>query len=77
LCFGLFFKYRSWKNGALAVVNPGGDSDTAGAIYGGLAGAYFGLEAITAEWVEGMQRREQIEEIASGLAKLTTDTPST
>src|SRR5688572_28982590 len=33
------FKYDSFAEGALAVVNLGGDSDTAGAVYGGIAGA--------------------------------------
>lgn len=34
----------------LAVVNLGGDSDTNGAIYGQLAGAFYGYEAIPITW---------------------------
>ncbi|PGH27714.1 hypothetical protein AJ80_00501 [Polytolypa hystricis UAMH7299] len=65
-----FFKYPDWKDGALAVVNLGGDSDTAGAIYGALAGAFCGVEEIPTEWVEVMQNRELIERVADGVANL-------
>ena len=63
-----FFRFDTWKDGALAVVNRGGDSDTAGAVYGGLAGAFYGLDSIPTKWLDGMQKRELIEEIAGGLA---------
>ncbi|KAJ5942221.1 hypothetical protein N7516_002389 [Penicillium verrucosum] len=63
-----FFKYDTWKEGALAVVNLGGDSDTAGAVYGGLAGAFYGFDAIPGEWVDGMQKKGFIESIAGALS---------
>lgn len=63
-----FFKYDTWKEGALAVVNLGGDSDTAGAVYGGLAGAFYGFDDIPGEWVDGMQNKGFIESIASALS---------
>ncbi|EKV07424.1 ADP-ribosylglycohydrolase family protein [Penicillium digitatum] len=63
-----FFKYDTWKDGALAVVNLGGDSDTAGAVYGGLAGSYYGFDAIPGEWVDGMQNKGLIESIAGALS---------
>ncbi|KAJ5779555.1 ADP-ribosylglycohydrolase family protein [Penicillium paradoxum] len=59
-----FFKYDTWKDGALAVVNLGGDSDTAGAVFGGLAGAFYGFDSIPSEWVDGMQKKSFIEDIA-------------
>jgi ADP-ribosylglycohydrolase len=65
-----FFKFDDWKGGALAVVNLGGDADTAGAVYGALAGCWYGVEGIPGEWKEGMQRKELIEEVAGGLAGL-------
>lgn len=68
-----FFKFDSWKQGALAVVNRGGDSDTAGAVYGGLAGAFYGLEDIPQEWKDGMQRKDFIEGIATKLANGVVD----
>ncbi|KAJ6048688.1 uncharacterized protein N7446_011371 [Penicillium canescens] len=71
-----FFKYDSWKEGALAVVNRGGDSDTAGAVYGGLAGAYYGVEFIPQEWKDGMQRKDFIGGIANKLAQGVVDASS-
>ncbi|CAG8030700.1 unnamed protein product [Penicillium salamii] len=59
-----FFKFDSWKKGALAVVNLGGDSDTAGAVYGGLAGCFYGIASIPSEWVNGMQNQEFIQGVA-------------
>lgn len=47
----------------LKAVNLGEDTDTIGAIAGGLAGIYFGYEAIPAEWREVIIRREMIEEL--------------
>ncbi len=39
----------------LKAVNLGDDSDTVGAIAGGLAGLYYGYEAIPGEWLEVLQ----------------------
>ncbi|CAG8154124.1 unnamed protein product [Penicillium nalgiovense] len=63
-----FFKYDTWKDGALAVVNLGGDSDTAGAVYGGLAGSFYGFDAIPDKWVDGMQNKGFIGSIAGALS---------
>lgn len=72
-----FFKYESWEEGVLAVVNLGGDSDTAGAVYGGLAGVYYGYEAIPPRWVNGMQNGGMIRDISGKFADLVpTEEPS-
>lgn len=65
-----FFKYDKWADGALAVVNLGGDADTAGAVYGGLAGVFYGVEAIPEKWVNGMQKPELIREISGKFADM-------
>ncbi|KAL4994863.1 ADP-ribosylation/Crystallin J1 [Aspergillus recurvatus] len=65
-----FFSTSTFESGALRAVNLGWDADTVGAVYGGLAGAFYGLEAIPSRWVEGLQNREVIEEIADGLVTL-------
>lgn len=67
-----FFMCDSWEEGALAVVNLGGDSDTAGAVYGGLAGVFYGYEAIPNRWVNGMQNRGLISDIAGRFARLVS-----
>ena len=48
-------------------VNHSGDSDSVGAIAGGLLGAYLGIEAIPARWIEGVELNREIEEMAKDL----------
>lgn len=45
-----FFSTRTYEDCLVATVNCGGDSDTAGAIVGAIAGAYYGLDAIPDRW---------------------------
>jgi len=47
-----FYHTDSFEEGALKAVNLGDDADTVGAIYGMLAGAYYGINAIPLEWLE-------------------------
>lgn len=58
------FKYDTWADGALAVVNRGGDSDTAGAVYGALAGVFYGVESIPWRWVSKMRNADLIRDIS-------------
>jgi ADP-ribosyl-[dinitrogen reductase] hydrolase len=44
--FNCFFRSRSFEECIVTTVNQGGDADTTGAIAGGLAGTYYGLEDI-------------------------------
>ncbi|KAE8411992.1 ADP-ribosylation/Crystallin J1 [Aspergillus pseudocaelatus] len=67
-----FFKYDCWAEGALAVANLGGDADTAAAVYGGLAGAFYGIESIPTEWVDGMQNKGFIAEVAGKLSEIVS-----
>lgn len=51
----------SFEEGLITAVNRGGDADTIGAIYGGLAGAYYGFHQIPSRWVDSLDpdtRRE-------------------
>lgn len=62
-----FSTTESFESGALAAANLGNDADTTAAIYGQLAGAYYGVEAIPARWRECIARREEIEQVAERL----------
>jgi ADP-ribosyl-[dinitrogen reductase] hydrolase len=47
-----FATTESFKDGVLAVANLGDDADTTSAIFGQLAGAYYGEDAIPLDWRE-------------------------
>jgi ADP-ribosylglycohydrolase len=57
----------NFRDGALAAVNLGGNSDVIGAIYGQLAGAYYGINAIPQTWRTALVQRVQIESFADQL----------
>ena len=59
-----FLNTDSYKECVLKAVNLGDDTDTVGAVAGGLAGLYYGLEAIPAEWIELLPKKEWIIELA-------------
>ena len=62
-----FARSTSFRQGALLAVNLGDDADTTGAIYGQLAGAFYGVEAIPDEWRSKLTARETLETFASRL----------
>ena len=45
------------------MVSLGEDADTTGAVAGGLAGTYYGIEGIPKEWLEKIEAREYAGEI--------------
>ena len=47
-----FYHSTDFREGALQAVNLGDDADTTGAVYGQLAGAYYGVEGIPSGWRE-------------------------
>ncbi|MCA1801672.1 MAG: ADP-ribosylglycohydrolase family protein [Rhodothermaceae bacterium] len=57
----------SYRDAVLKAVNLGSDTDTTGAVTGGLAGLYYGLEHIPAEWMQQLARHDDIENLAERL----------
>ncbi len=51
----------SFKDALLCAVNLADDSDTIGAIAGGLAGLYYGYQNMPKEWLDMVPKREWIE----------------
>jgi ADP-ribosylglycohydrolase len=64
---------RSFEDVLVDVVRLGGDSDTNGAISGGLLGARDGLEDIPERWLEKLQFRKEFEEVAMRILQLHQD----
>jgi ADP-ribosylglycohydrolase len=58
---------ESFQEGALLAVNLGEDADTTGAIYGQLAGAYYGASGIPAHWLGKLTLRKSITDTADRL----------
>ena len=58
---------EDFEHGVLMAVNHGGDSDSTGAITGNILGLVHGEEAIPKRWLEPLELRELIEEMAQRL----------
>jgi ADP-ribosyl-[dinitrogen reductase] hydrolase len=65
-----FHTSDTFADGALKAVNLGEDADTTGAIYGQLAGAYYGVAAIPTTWRARLTHAEAIARLADGLLDL-------
>ena len=66
-----FFTTATFEEGAVKVVNLGNDADTVGAVYGGLAGGFYGLEDVPSRWLTGLQRREEVlQGVVEGVVRL-------
>lgn len=68
-----FARTENFRDGCLAAVNLGDDADTTGAIYGQLAGAYYGAGAIPDEWKNTLVKRDLIEQFSKDLFRLTAN----
>jgi ADP-ribosyl-[dinitrogen reductase] hydrolase len=67
-----FYRSDSFRDGALRAVNLGNDADTTGAIYGQLAGAFYGANAIPRDWIERLTMRDFIYQSADALFDFST-----
>ncbi len=67
------FRSRGFEECLVATVNQGGDADTTGAIIGGLAGAFYGLESLPARWLKKLDRNlvMEISDLSEKLVKLS------
>ena len=54
---------HSFEETVLKAVNLGGDTDTTGTVAGGLAGAYYGVEAIPSAWKTALARHDEVESL--------------
>ncbi|HEY85639.1 MAG TPA: ADP-ribosylglycohydrolase family protein [Chloroflexi bacterium] len=66
-----FYRSNSFKEGCLLAANLGDDADTTAAVYGQLAGAYYGRQGIPADWLEKVALYDLIVSFATQLFELS------
>ena len=62
---------EDYKTATLKAVNLGDDTDTTGAVTGGLAGLLYGFESIPANWIEQIARKKDIDNLAERLKQFS------
>lgn len=62
-----FLNSENYAEAVLKAVNLGEDTDTTGAITGGIAGIYYGFKSIPKEWMDVLARKEDIEKLCEKL----------
>lgn len=65
-----FLKTDNYKDAVLKAVNLGSDTDTTGCVTGGLAGLYYGMGVIPAEWLAVLARKNDIIALANKLSAI-------
>lgn len=55
-----FFHADGYRQTVLKAINLGGDTDTIGAIVGGIAGVYYGLNDIPVNWIQSIAKKETL-----------------
>lgn len=64
-----FFNNETYEDTVLSAINLGGDTDTIGAIVGGIAGIYYGYSNIPNNWIQNIINKENIASLCSCLNK--------
>lgn len=65
-----FERSDSFESGCLMAVNLGDDADTTGAVYGQIAGAYYGEEGIPSRWRSKLALKDLIRSYADQIYRL-------
>jgi ADP-ribosyl-[dinitrogen reductase] hydrolase len=67
----------NYKEAVIKAVNLGSDTDTTGAVTGGLAGLYYGFENIPKKWRKEILRRDDIADLSQRLFSATIQNTAT
>ena len=65
----------SYKAAVLKAVNLGEDTDTTGAVTGGIAGLLYGFDSIPSDWIAQLARKDDINDLAERLAAAIPPSP--
>ena len=60
----------SFEDGMIAAVNLGGDSDSIGAVYGQVAGGFYGFDAIPDRWVKAVKDWRKVDAMIDEFVEL-------
>ncbi len=60
---------NNYMDAVLKAVNMGSDTDTTGAVTGGLAGLLYGYECIPEHWLNQLARKDDVEDLAVRMFK--------
>ena len=60
-----FMKNNNYSDSILEAINLGDDTDTVGAITGGLAGIYYGIDSIPKEWLSQLAKKEYLIDLSN------------
>ena len=60
-----------FEQALLTAVNLGEDTDTVGAVTGGLAGLFYGYDRIPSDWLATLKRRDWIEEMCRTMGNVS------
>ncbi len=58
----------NYTEAVLKAINLGKDTDTTGAVTGGLAGIYYGFEGIPTHWINSLARKDDILDLAQRMS---------
>ena len=72
-----FARSTSFREGALLAVNLGDDADTTGAVYGQLAGAFYGERGIPSVWLAKVHARDLLTGVSDRLFRQAVPGEST
>ncbi|KAG8923075.1 hypothetical protein FRC01_013257 [Tulasnella sp. 417] len=61
---------ETYEEGLLKLLPLGEDVDTVGAVYGAIAGACYGLEAIPPRWMNDLHKKEVLDQVYGGLVEV-------
>ena len=62
-----FLRTVTFEDGMYELASMGKDVDTVCCVYGQIAGAYYGFNAIPSRWVNALQKKEMVSKVVSDL----------
>ena len=64
---------ESFEEGLIAAVNLGGDSDSIGAVFGQIAGSFYGFDAIPERWVKAVKTWKKVDVLIDRFIEAVAD----